>query len=114
FAVEMTRDWIFGEFSASGRARSSLLSVLAVLARQGGSPIGQTKLAREAGLANNTVAAGYLELLFDLLCVGESPAWDAQRRAILPRKPAKYPFTNTLVAAAFHPAQLRKPADFAS
>jgi predicted AAA+ superfamily ATPase len=108
----MIRDWLFGEFSASGRGRRSLLSVLGVLAGRGGTPLGQTKLAREAGLANNTVAAGYLELLFDLLCVGESPAWDAQHQVPMARKPAKYPFLNTLVAAAFHPARLRRPADF--
>jgi predicted AAA+ superfamily ATPase len=110
--LEMIRDWLFGEFSASGRGRRSLLSVLGVLAGRGGTPLGQTKLAREAGLANNTVAAGYLELLFDLLCVGESPAWDAQHQVPMARKPAKYPFLNTLVAAAFHPARLRRPADF--
>jgi hypothetical protein len=45
-----------------------------LLRRRGGSPVGQTKLAKEAGLANNTVAAGWTELLADLLCVGLSPA----------------------------------------
>ncbi len=46
----------------------------------GGSPLGKAKLAGEAGLANNTVAAGYGELLSDLMCVGQGPAWAESRR----------------------------------
>jgi hypothetical protein len=40
--------------------------------------------AREAGLANNTVAAGWIEML-DLLCVGTSGAWDASKRVEVAR-----------------------------
>lgn len=111
FLVELTRDWIYGEFAASGRARSSLVAVMACLARFGGTPVGQAKLAREAGLANNTVAAGYVELLADLLALGLSPAWDAARRVPIARRPAKYPFTNLLAALAWDPARPRGIAE---
>jgi hypothetical protein len=59
YAIEITRDWIFGECAASGRSRAALLGVFECLHRFGGTPVGQAKLAREAGLANNTVAAGH-------------------------------------------------------
>jgi predicted AAA+ superfamily ATPase len=84
------------------------------LHRHGGTPLGQTKLAREAGLANNTIAAGYLGMLADLLSVGISLPWDASRRIESPRKPGKSPFTNLLVALAWSPEVLRHPADFAA
>jgi predicted AAA+ superfamily ATPase len=105
--VETVKDWVYGECAASGRGRSPLLAVLQCLARWGGVPLGQAKLAREAGLANNTVAAGYLELLADLMCVGTSFAWEASRGVKLRRKEAKFHFCNTLVAAAWHPAAPR-------
>ncbi|MBI4424585.1 MAG: hypothetical protein HY554_12705 [Elusimicrobia bacterium] len=82
------------------------------LVRGGGSPIGQAGLARETGLANNTVASGYVEMLADLLCVGQAQAWDASRRIRLARKPCKYPFINLLAAAAWHPARPRSVQDF--
>lgn len=110
--IESVRDWIQGECAASGRSRASLLAVLEHLARGGGSPIGQAGLARETGLANNTVASGYIELLADLLCVGQTQAWDASRRIRLARKPCKYPFINLLAAAAWHPARPRSVQDF--
>ncbi len=64
-------------------------------------------MAREAGLANNTVAAGYLELLADLMVIGLSPAWDASRRAPLARRPAKFPFIALLAASCWNPARPR-------
>jgi len=112
YVIELVRDWVYGECAASGRSRAALLAVLDYLARHGGDPIGQAKLAREAGLANNTVAAGYIELLADLLCVGQSLVWDASHRVWLPRKPAKYPFINLLAAVAWHPLHPRSPDDF--
>jgi predicted AAA+ superfamily ATPase len=110
--VEMVRDWVLGEFAASGRGRGSLLAVWDVLLARGGTPIGQALLAREAGLANNTVAAGYLELLADLMCVGAAYEWDASRRIAVRRKPAKFPPINLLAAVAFDPHRLRTIADF--
>lgn len=111
FVPTMVRDWMLGECAASGRDRASLLAVLEVLLGRGGTPVGQSLVAREAGLANNTVAAGYLELLADLHCIGIGHAWDASRRIVLRRKRAKYPFVNLLAAVAWHPARMRSPAD---
>lgn len=112
YVVEMVRDWIFGECAASGRDRGSLLAVWEALLRRGGTPIGQANVARDAGLANNTVAQGYLELLADLLCVGTAFAWDASRGIAVRRRPAKFPPTNLLAAIAFDRSGLRTVADF--
>ncbi len=87
YVHETVRDWIYGECAAAGRSRASLLSVMDALHRFGGSPVGRAKLAREAGLANNTVAAGYIEMLADLMCVAPCYAWDAPRRIAVTRKP---------------------------
>ena len=114
YVVEMVRDWIFGECSASGRDRGSLLAVWEALLRRGGTPIGQANVARDAGLANNTVAQGYLELLADLLCVGTAFAWDESRGIAVRRRPAKFPPTNLLAAIAFDRGGLRSVADFRS
>jgi predicted AAA+ superfamily ATPase len=111
YVHEMTRDWILGDCAASGRNRASLLSVFEVLHRCGGSPLGQAKLAREAGLANNTVAAGYVELLADLMCVGQGPAWDESRRVTVARRPSKFPFINLLAAASWSPDRPRSVAE---
>lgn len=83
----MVRDWIYGEAAAAGRSRVSLIAVLETLYLRGGTPLGQAKLARESGLANNTVASGYVELLMDLLCLSYGHAWDPQKRVRLMRKP---------------------------
>ena len=112
YIATMTRDWIYGECSRSGRDRASLLHVLSAMLRYGGTPVGQAKLAREAGLANNTVANGYVELLADLLCVGRAHQWDPSRNIRSPRKPCKYHFINTLGAVSCGPAHMRTPADF--
>jgi predicted AAA+ superfamily ATPase len=112
FVIEMVRDWVLGECAASGRDRSSLLAVWDVVLRRGGTPIGQAAVAREAGLANNTVAAGYLELLADLLCVGRAHAWDPDRRTSVRRRPAKFPPINLLAAVAFDAARTRSVGGF--
>jgi uncharacterized protein len=111
WVIEVARDWIQGEVARSGRQRSSLLAVMRELHRHGGSPVGQTKLAKEAGLANNTVAAGWIELLADLLCLGISPAWDAHRKIEIPRKPAKFPFVNLLAACVWARRAPRSPQE---
>ena len=112
FVVETTRDWIYGDLAASGRSRASLLGVMECLHRFGGTPVGQAKLAREAGLANNTVAAGYVEQLMDLLCVCEGFAWDVTRKRSNRRRPRKFHITNLLVAASWHPARIRSVSEF--
>ncbi|MBI2892045.1 MAG: ATP-binding protein [Deltaproteobacteria bacterium] len=113
WTIEAVREWIQGECARSGRSRRSLLAVMEALHRHGGTPLGQTRLARDAGLANNTVAAGWIEVLSDLLCVGTSAAWDPGRRAEMPRKQAKFPFVNLLAAAAWAPDAPRSAEELA-
>lgn len=112
YVIELVRNWIEGEIAKAGRHRSSLVNILNVLFRFGGTPVGQAKLAREAGLANNTVAQGYIDLLNDLGCIIPSFPWDPQKRHLVLRKPCKYHFMNLLVATCYHPSQLRSLEDF--
>jgi uncharacterized protein len=112
FVIELTRDWIEGEIAASGRSRAALLNTLSVLFRWGGTPVGQAKLAREAGLANNTVAAGYIEILNDLACVVPAYPWDSDREIKILRQPCKYHFTNLLAAVTYHRDRMRRVEDF--
>jgi len=114
YSVASVRDWVYGECAASRRDRSSLLAVMEVIARYGGSSLGQAQLAREAGLANNTVAAGYVELLTDLLCVAPAYAWDVSRKVLNRRRPYKVHFINLFAATAWYPARVRSPRDFAA
>jgi predicted AAA+ superfamily ATPase len=111
WTIESVRDWIQGECARSGRSRRSLVAVMQALHLHGGTPLGQTKLAKEAGLANNTVAAGWIEMLSDLLCVGTSAAWDSSRRTEIARKQAKFPFVNLLAATVWAPDAPRSAAD---
>lgn len=112
YVIELVRDWVEGEVSASGRSRTSFLNILSVLFRMGGNPIGQATVAREAGLANNTVAAGYMQLFNDLACIIPAFPWDQHRNIGILRKPCKFHFTNVLVAIAYHPARIRSIQDF--
>lgn len=112
FVTAMLADWILGEMAMSGRSRSALLGVLQTVYRYGGTPLGYAKVAREAGLANNTVAQGYLDVLADLLCVLPCFAWDPGSRVHVRGKPCKFHFTNSLVAVAWHPARPQSPAEF--
>ncbi len=101
YVLAMTRDWVLGEFARRGRSRQFILNILDVLLATGGSVVGFTKLARDTGLANNTAAQEYIELLSDLLCVAPCFQWHATQRHILQRKACKFHFTNLLVANAF-------------
>lgn len=112
YVIELVRDWIDGEIAASGRNRTSLFNVMNTLFRYGGAPVGQAKLAREAGLANNTVASGYIEILNDLGCVIPAYPWDFDRQLLILRKPCKYHFTNLLAAVVYSTEHMRRPADF--
>lgn len=111
YVIELVSDWILGEFTASGRSRSALLSVIKTLFHFGTNPIGQSKLARESGLANNTIAQGYVALLQDLLVVCPAYPMDGNNGKAIWRKPCKYHFVNTLVAVAYHPQVLRTPEE---
>lgn len=114
YLIDLVKDWVYGACAAEGRMRGALLAVMEAILRFGGTPVGQAKLAREAGLGNNTVAAGYVDLLADLMCVTSSYVWDPGRNIKVRRKPCKYHFCNTLAALAWHPSMLRTVADFRS
>lgn len=114
YLITMTKDWIFGEIAASGRERSSLLAIFELLYKWGGSPVGFTKLAKEAGMANNTVAHGYIELLKDLLCVTTASFYQPLEERIDKKKPSKFPFICLLAAVAFHSKKMRSVDDFLS
>ncbi len=114
YVIELVRDWIDGEITGSGRSRSAIINIMNVLYRFGGTPVGQAKLARESGLANNTVAANYIEILHDLGCVVPAYPWDQDRDNLILRKECKYHFTNLLVAASYHPMRIRSPEDFSA
>ncbi|MCL5260989.1 MAG: AAA family ATPase [Gammaproteobacteria bacterium] len=112
YVIELVRDWVEGEVTKSGRSRTSLFNIINALFRFGGTALGQAKLAREAGLANNTVAHNYVEILSDLCCVTPAYQWDQHKKMLILRKECKYHFTNLLVAVAYHPARVRSPKDF--
>lgn len=112
YVIELTRDWIEGEIAASGRGRAALFNIMNTLFRYGGSPVGQAKLAREANLANNTVASGYIELLNDLGCVVPAYPFDSHKKMLILRKPCKYHFTNLLVATAYSENRIQSIQDF--
>jgi len=112
YVIELVRDWVDGEITGSGRSRASNMNIMNVLYRFGGCPVGQAKLAREAGLANNTVAANYIEILRDLGCVVPAYPWDQDRNNLILRKECKYHFNNLLVAASYHPKRIRSVSDF--
>ena len=112
YFFEIIRDWIIGELVRSGRSRQFLLALMRTLYVQGGSRTGYLKLARESGLANNTIAAEYVEQLSDLLAVIPSHQWDADKRVPLQRKPAKFHFVNLSVALAFSPNRMTHVSEF--
>jgi uncharacterized protein len=98
YIFQTTAEWIYGECALAGRSRPMLLRMLEQLMRRGTSPVAQTTLAEESGMANNTVAHGYLDLLSDLLVLGTSEPWDPSRKVRVSRKASKYPFVNLLAA----------------
>jgi uncharacterized protein len=110
YIFQTTSEWIYGECAAAGRSRPMLLRMLEQLMRRGASPVAQTTLAEEAGMANNTVAHGYLDLLSDLLVLGTSEPWDPSRKARLSRKASKYPFVNLLAANTWWKNRYSTPA----
>lgn len=112
YFFEMIRDWTVGEVVRSGRSRQFLLALMRTLLVRGGSRTGYLKLARESGLANNTIASEYVEQLSDLLAVIPSYQWDAQRDVPLQRKPAKFHFINLSVALSFSPNRMTSVDDF--
>ena len=112
YVVQLVCDWVEGEITGSGRSRIAAMNIMNVLYRFGGTPVGQAKLAREAGLANNTIAANYIEILRDLGSIVPAYPWDKNRHHLILRKECKYPFTNLLVATCYHPNRIRCVDDF--
>jgi len=112
YFFELNRDWIIGELTRSGRSRQFLIALMRTLYVHAGSRTGYLKLARESGLANNTIAAEYIEQLSDLLSVIPSLQWDPQRDVALQRKPATFHFINLSVALPFSPNRMTTVDDF--
>ena len=112
YFFEMIRDWVIGEMARSGRSRQFLIALMRTLFVQGGSRTGYLKLARESGLANNTVASGYIEQLSDALAVLPSYQWEHNKDLPQQRKPAKFHFINLSVALAFAPNRMASVHEF--
>lgn len=91
YVNELVRDWVYGAFARAGRSRASLLGVLDALFRFAGTTVGQSKLAREAGLANNTVAADYIEALADPRGLSVDAVGAPGRVARVGRRPGAVP-----------------------
>lgn len=114
FLFTLTKDWIQGDIVGAGRDRISLRNIFQAIYRFAPSPIGFAKLAREAGMANNTVASGYIEQLSDLLVVIPSFQKDWEKNISLTRKPSKFHFINTLAASIYHPRVIKYVDDIRS
>jgi len=110
YIFQTTTEWVYGECALAGRSRPMLLRMLEQLMRRGASPVAQTTLAEESGMANNTVAHGYLDLLSDLLILGTSEPWDPGRKIRVSRKASKYPFVNLLAANTWWKNRYTTPA----
>jgi predicted AAA+ superfamily ATPase len=110
YIFQTTAEWIYGECALAGRSRPMLLRLLEQLMRRATSPVAQTTLAEESGMANNTVAHGYLDLLSDLLVLGTSEPWDPNRNVRVSRKASKYPFVNLLAANTWSTNRHTTPA----
>ena len=112
YFFEMIRDWVIGELVRSGRSRQFLIALMRTLFTYAGSRTGYLKLARESGLANNTIASEYIEQLSDVLAVLPSFQWDADKDVPVQRRPAKFHFINLCVALAFSPDRPVSVEDF--
>ena len=112
YVIELTRDWIFGEVSLQGRSIESMKWVLRALAESGGMPLSLHKLAEVSGLANNTVAQGYIDLLKDLGCLSSTMRLESNKLKPLARKASKYHFTYLLVPITFSSQRVRTLDDF--
>ncbi|MBF0104996.1 MAG: ATP-binding protein [Deltaproteobacteria bacterium] len=112
YVVELTRDWVFGEVALQGRSIESMKWVLRALAENGGMPLSLHKLAEVSGLANNTVAQGYVDLLKDLGCLSSTMRLESNKLKPLARKASKYHFTYLLVPITFSSQRVRTLEDF--
>jgi predicted AAA+ superfamily ATPase len=100
---DLIKDWVIGDIVGSGRSRIFLTNLIRKLYDHGASTVSYTKLARDAGLANNSAALDYIEKLTDLCCLLPCMQWDQAKDVFLARKPSKIHFLNLAFAFAFHP-----------
>ncbi len=107
YVINTVSDWVYGEFSQSGRSRANLMAVLGALYKFAPNPVGQSKLARESGLANNTLAKAYTELLADLMILLPAYPYDISKKISIFRKECKYHFINVFFALCMHPLKPR-------
>jgi len=112
FIIQLVRDWIFGVIGGAGRDRGTALHIINELHLRGGSAVSLTKVSQEAGVANNTVALGYIELLESALFLHRSYPFDLGRGKQIARKESKFPFINLLGAVTFSPQRLRSVGDW--
>ncbi len=105
YVIELTKDWVFGECSRQNRDPGLLQFLLFSLHQKATTPVSMTKLAKEAGAANNTVVQGYIELMRDLMSLVNCYQTDPHTLRPLPRKATKLHFVNLLAALAFDPDQ---------
>jgi predicted AAA+ superfamily ATPase len=112
YVLQLVRDWILGNISRAGRTRSSALSILRELLERGGTPVSMVKVAREAGLANNTVALGYVDLFVSSLFLHRSWPFDFVKKKNISRKESKFQFINLLGAIAFSQQRLHSLSDW--
>lgn len=114
FIVTLIKDWVHGECTRQGRNRSIMTLLLQALFSHAGLPISLARLARNIGVANNTVLQGYLEVLKDLMCLSEAFPIDLNTGNPIPRKSHKFHFINLLAAVCFHPQEIRTIEQFKS
>ncbi|MBI2607178.1 MAG: ATP-binding protein [Deltaproteobacteria bacterium] len=105
--LNLVKDWLVGDIVSSGRSRTFLMNLMRRIYEHGASTVSYTKLAREAGLANNSAALDYIEKLADLYCLLPAMQWDHVGNIRLAKKPSKMHFINLAVAMAFHPSSPR-------
>ncbi|HSX19643.1 MAG TPA: ATP-binding protein [Gammaproteobacteria bacterium] len=105
--VDTVTDWVYGEFARHNRSRINLMAVLDAMFKFAPNPVGQAKLARESGLANNTAAKEYTELLGDLMILMPAYSFDTSRKISIFRKECKFHFINLFFAMCSHPLKPR-------
>lgn len=101
-----------GDVVGTGRSRIFLTHLMREFFRLRGTFVGYNKLALESGFANNTVSAGYVEQLSDLLAVLPAWSYEADKEIFNLKKPARFHFVNLAVTLAFSPLAIRSDGDF--
>lgn len=112
YVIDLTKDWILGECSANHRSRNLLYWLTQALIVRGATPVSLEKLAKESGVANNTVVRGYIELLADLMCISNAYSVNASTKIPIARKAQKYHWINLLAAFSFYPTKIRSIKQF--